>query len=72
MKKFFLSFALAALVLNFTSCKETTAETSEEEVVETIEATEEPVVEEVVAEEEIDTTVTDSIAAEDSLNTISE
>ncbi|WP_424493822.1 hypothetical protein [Salinimicrobium sp. GXAS 041] len=38
MKKSFLTFAVIALVLSFTSCKETPAETTEEvEVIEQIE-----------------------------------
>ena len=64
MKKFFLSFALTALVLTFTSCKETPAETTEE----TVEVTPaEPVVEEVA----VDTTGTEETVAEDSIDTTS-
>ena len=60
MKRSFLTFAVIAMVLTFTSCKETPAETSEENEVEvmetpavdTIEAVETP------AEEVTDTTAT--------------
>ncbi len=68
MKKSFLTFAVIAMVLTFTSCKETPAETQEAEVevmetpAETIEAVETP------AEEVVDTTAT---MAEDNVDTTS-
>jgi hypothetical protein len=40
MKKSFLTFAAIALVFSFTSCKETTTETTEESAVEVIETRE--------------------------------
>jgi ABC-type metal ion transport system substrate-binding protein len=68
MKKFFLSFAVAALVLSFTSCKETPAETTTEEVeVEVMETPATPEVEEVV----VDTTGTGETVAEDAIDTTS-
>ncbi len=67
MKKFFLSFALIALVLSFTSCKETPAESTEETEVEMTETPAEPVVEEVV----VDTTGTEETVVEDSIDTTS-
>ena len=56
MKKSFLTLAAIALVLSFTSCKETTAESPEEvEVIETEAPVEEaPVETEVPAEVEVD------------------
>ena len=60
MKKSFLTFAAIALVFSFTSCKETTVETTEEPEVEVLETETEPV-EEVIEEapvEEVDTTTT--------------
>ncbi|MGB7786246.1 MAG: hypothetical protein WBL27_09110 [Salinimicrobium sp.] len=67
MKKFFLSFALTALVLSFTSCKETPAESTEEAEVEMAQTPAEPVVEEVV----VDTTGTGETVVEDSIDTTS-
>ena len=67
MKKFFLSFALTALVLSFTSCKETAAEATEETQAEVIETPAETEVEEVV----VDTTGTESTVAEDVIDTTS-
>jgi hypothetical protein len=61
MKKSILTFAAIALVFSFTSCKETTVETTEEtemEVMETeapVEVIETPVV------EEVDTTSIDAV-----------
>ena len=72
MKKFFLTFAIIALVLTFTSCKETPAEATEETTVEaeeiptenTIEAVETPV------EEVVDTTTSnDGNVVEGNTNT---
>ena len=53
MKKSFLSFAVIALVLSFTSCKETPAETTEETAVEAVEIPVEEV--ETPVEEVVDT-----------------
>ena len=72
MKKSLLTFAAFALVLNFTSCKETTTETTEEsavEVIETPEATFEA--EEVQMEEVVDTTGTGGTVVEDMTDTTS-
>lgn len=58
MKKSILTFAAIALVFSFTSCKETTVETTEDpqvEVLETENETTEEVIEEVPVEE-VDTT----------------
>ncbi|MGB7785039.1 MAG: hypothetical protein WBL27_02960 [Salinimicrobium sp.] len=72
MKKSFLTFAVIALVLTFTSCKETPAETTEETAVEametpaeTVEAVETPV------EEVVDTTSNGGTVVEDNTNTTS-
>ena len=59
MKKSFLTLAAIALVFSFTSCKETTVETTEDpevEVMETEEVIEEAPVEEAPVEEVVDTT----------------
>ena len=58
MKKSFLTFAAIALVFSFTSCKETTVETTEDTQVEVLETeTEAPVeVIETPEVEEVDTT----------------
>ena len=74
MKKSFLTFAITALVLSFTSCKETTAaEAPEETAVEVIETPAETSVEAVEApvEEVVDSAGTDATAVEDKLNTAS-
>ena len=63
MKKSFLTFAITALVLSFTSCKETTAaEAPEETAVEAVETS---------VEEVVDSAGTDATAVEDKLNTAS-
>lgn len=60
MKKSFLTFAAIALVFSFTSCKETTVETTEDPEVEVLEIeTEAPAEVEVIETpvvEEVDTT----------------
>lgn len=73
MKKFVLSFALIALVLSFTSCKETPAETTEETAVEVETPAETPEVEavEVPTEEVVDTTLNGGAVVEEDLNTTS-
>ena len=61
MKKSILTFAAIALVFSFTSCKETTVETTEETEMEVIE-TEAPVeVIETPVVEEVDTTSIDAV-----------
>lgn len=69
MKKSFLTFAVIAMVLTFTSCKETPAETQEGEV-EVMETPAETTIEavETPAEEVVDTTAT---MAEDNVDTTS-
>ncbi len=70
MKKSFLTFAAIALVFSFTSCKETTTETTEESTVEVIETPEAPVeVEAVETEVVVDTTSTSGTVVEDITNT---
>ena len=69
MKKSFLTFAITALVLSFTSCKETTVETTEETAVEVIETPVEEV--ETPVEVVVDSTSTDATLVEDNLNTAS-
>lgn len=72
MKKSFLTFAAFALVLNFTSCKETTTETTEESAVEVMETPEAPVeAEEVQTEEVVDTTGTGGTVVEGIIDTTS-
>ena len=73
MKKSFLSFALIAMVLSFTSCKETPAETTEESEVEVMEAPVETDVEavETPAEEVMDTTSTGGTVVEEITDTTS-
>lgn len=57
MKKSFLTLAAIALVFSFTSCKETTVETTEDPQVEVLETeTPEEVIEETPVVEEVDTT----------------
>lgn len=57
MKKSFLTLAAIALVFSFTSCKETTVETTEDKQVEVLETeTPEEVIEETPVVEEVDTT----------------
>lgn len=59
MKKSILTFAAIALVFSFTSCKETSVETTEDpqvEVLETETETSEEVIEEAPVEEVVDTT----------------
>lgn len=58
MKKSFLTFAAIALVFSFTSCKETTVETTEDTEMEVMESEATPVeeFEEAPAVEEVDTT----------------
>lgn len=61
MKKSILTFAAIALVFSFTSCKETTVETTEETEMEVIE-TEAPVeVIETPVVDEVDTTSLDAV-----------
>ncbi len=61
MKKSILTFAAIALVFSFTSCKETTVETTEETEMEVME-TEAPVeVIETPAVEEVDTTFEEAV-----------
>ncbi|MCC8359014.1 hypothetical protein LA313_03815 [Salinimicrobium sp. ASW11-47] len=71
MKKSFLTFAAIALVFSFTSCKETTTETTEDTTVEVIETPEAPVEVEAVETEEVvvDTTSTGVTVVEDITNT---
>ena len=73
MKKSFLSFAVIALVLSFTSCKETPAESTEETTVEveTPATTEEVEAVEVPVEEVVDTTLNGGAVVEEDLNTTS-
>lgn len=74
MKKSFLTFAAIALVFSFTSCKETTTETTEENTVEVIETPEAPIEAEEVeveVEEVVDTTSTGGTVVEDITNTTS-
>ena len=71
MKKSLLTFAAFALVLNFTSCKETTTETTEESAVEVIETPEAIEAEEVQMEEVVDTTGTGGTVVEDMTDTTS-
>lgn len=59
MKKSFLTVAALALVLNFTSCKEATAETTEETAVQAVETPVEAV--ETQVEEVVDTTANDTL-----------
>ena len=68
MKKSFLTFAVVAMVLSFTSCKETPAESTEETAVEAVETPVEEV--EVIEEEVVDTTTTQETVVE-STNTTS-
>ncbi|HSI69250.1 MAG TPA: hypothetical protein VK941_03390 [Gillisia sp.] len=58
MKKSILTFAAIAMVFSFTSCKETTVETTEDTQTEVMESPvmEEEVIEEAPIEEEVDTT----------------
>ena len=72
MKKSFLTFAVIAMVLSFTSCKETPAETSENEV-EVMETPAETTVEavETPVEEVVDTTSNGGTVVEDNTNTTS-
>ena len=69
MKKSFLTFAVIALVLSFTSCKETPAESAEETAVETIETPVEEV--EATTEEIVDTTGTGETLVEEDIDTTS-
>ncbi len=78
MKKSFLTFAVIALVLSLTSCKETPAENSEESAVEVMEAPVETSVdtadvdtEEIPVGEVADSTSTGGTVAEDNANTTS-
>lgn len=72
MKKSFLTFAAIALVFSFTSCKETTTETTEESAVEVVETSGNPVeLESVGVEEVVDTTSTGGNVAEDITDTTS-
>lgn len=72
MKKSFLTFAAIALVFSFTSCKETTTETTEESAVEVIETPEATIeAEEVQVEEVVDTTSTGGTVVEDITDTTS-
>lgn len=78
MKKSFLTFAVIALVLSFTSCKETPAENAEESAVEVMETpVETPIdtvgieTEEIPAEEVADSTSTGGTVAEDNAHTTS-
>ena len=71
MKKSFLTFAAIALVFSFTSCKETTTETTEESAVEVIETPEAPVEETLETEEVVDTTSIDGNVVEDITDTTS-
>lgn len=73
MKKSFLTFAVIAMVLTFTSCKETPAETTEESAVEVMETPAETTIEavETPVEEVVDTTETGGTVVEDNTNTTS-
>ena len=74
MKRSFLTFALIAMVLSFTSCKETPAETTEESEVEVMETPAETTVEavETPAEEVVvDTTSTGGTVVEEITDTTS-
>lgn len=73
MKRSFLTFAAIAMVLSFTSCKETPAETTEDTSVEVMEAPAETAVEavETPAEEVVDTTTVGGTVVEDNTNTTS-
>ncbi|MFD2518904.1 hypothetical protein [Salinimicrobium flavum] len=73
MKKSFLTFAVIALVLSFTSCKETPAESTEETSVEVMETPAETTIEEVEtpAEEMVDTTNNGGTVVEENINTTS-
>ena len=73
MKKFFLTFAVIALVLTFASCKETPAETTEETAIEAVETPAETTVEtvETPVEEVVDTTSNGGTVVEDNTNTTS-
>lgn len=75
MKKSFLTFAVIAMALSLTSCKETPVENSEESAVEVMETPVETSVdtvdvdtEEVPAEEVVDSTSTGGTVAEDNTN----
>ncbi|MEG9328346.1 hypothetical protein SAMN04488034_103211 [Salinimicrobium catena] len=70
MKRSFLTFAVIAMVLTFTSCKETPAESTQEGEVEVMETPAETTIEavETPAEEVVDTT---AIMAEDNVDTTS-
>lgn len=72
MKRSFLTFAVIAMVLSFTSCKETPAESSEENAVEVMEVPAETPVEasEAPVEEVVDT-ISNGETAEDNINTTS-
>lgn len=73
MKRSFLTFAAIAMVLSFTSCKETPAETTEETAVEVMEVPAETSVEEVEipVEEVVDTTNVGGTVVEENTNTTS-
>ncbi|MGB7843915.1 MAG: hypothetical protein WBL21_14055 [Salinimicrobium sp.] len=73
MKKFFLNFAIIALVLTFTSCKETPAEATEDAPLEAVETPAENTIEavETPVEEVVDTTGNDGNMVEDNTNTTS-
>lgn len=69
MKKSFLTLAAVALVLSFTSCKETPAESTEEvEVIETETQVEEAPVETEVPAEEVDTLSTQGAQIEEPIS----
>lgn len=61
MKKSILTFAAIALVFSFTSCKETTVETTEETEMEVMETEAPAEVIETPAVEEVDTTSIDAV-----------
>lgn len=68
MKKSFLTFAAIAVMLSFTSCKETPSESTESEEIKTEIPSEVTPVETETPEEEVDTIMAETEAVEEQMN----